>query len=1201
MASALDPTDEPEPVNARRLRQLVTSPPIASPQLVTGEDPFEEPFVTVITFYGGSYRVVSGGVSSASVGCQLLLEAVRDLPDEEFAAYKSDVFSDAFILLSLSERICRRAGLNRWELPWHSPQTKLLVPSETELERLGQSVTFSPSELDELLGAAVGGIGSLNAPGTLELVDHDRESPTDDRIYLYPLIEAHSGDAVVALPSGLAGAITHRALARGVERGHTEALVATLHDALQRSMHRILKRVRWTRVQGPPGLGEPVYIRDAFYRFDIDKLAHVVGVIDPLVDYTAGNPFAHADLQAIQVELHSRFLEVRSAARRESSELSVLHVVCTAPLGRSHVMGFTHEATDKGSTLLAANLDDLDLMVRIEAPDPLGLWKFACASERLHTQTRVMSFSKLDEYAIYRDNGNGFYMGDERRPTFVSIQPGSGGELRAEERRRLDQHAVVLPDGGRVVEVCRWPADDATPVYRPDDESFHSHHVVELAMPCWVVPSTERPEEDGSTEDFAESIAFWLWRCADLVALPLAELSSRLERLLVNVRVMEQSTRPDGDGTIHPVTNWLRCDISASDGRVSLVLLEDAGFRQAGPDNHAEREIATLLVEAIHRVAGLPEDGVRAQLELSIPTGEMKMLQVLESSYDLLLTLGHTPRPRFVPDADTEQLLDEIGTIASENLGPTVGPIALDDRTKVLNALVGKLFESLKALIASLNPNGLLEFFAGEQEAILFMEARNRLLLPSQAACFGKESSAVKKTMRMARDLTSAALANRFILECATAQPPSGDQPLALSAYDRLLSVARQIIEFGFISDAIRYGLSSVEMSVLPSGRLGFNRDEPYQEALKAFRMVISGRSLRDAQRAYASHWARPDDSVAAFDPTELNEAYANEFGISATELSHLSGDLMEMARSEPLYVATRTYDSIVTDLVESLGWSEEKVKASLDSLSLTELDEFPPSTNRADSYPWRYSRNRSAIRRPLLVRTKPGGESQVVWGPRAVYRAGRYLLDLVLSARLRAHSHEMQRYIASVRREGTDEFNREVGRFFRDIGYEDVRENVVRFGSIRLRRPNGEEIGDIDVLVTDRSNKVMLLVEVKDFEFARTPSELSNEFDKLLDGSRSAAHHHEERMDFMKSNLDRILLELGESGPSDAWQVRGAIVTSADLFTEHSPTARALGHGTNVMSFDTLRAQSGAELTGRSAKHRSSARRKKKRRRRRR
>jgi len=1195
VASSLDPNDKPRRVTAERIRQLVTSPPIASPRLVSGEDPFEEPFVTVVTFYGGSYRLVSGGVASAGVGCQLLLEAVRDLPDAEFSEYKAGVFSDVLILLSLSEEMCGLVGLQRWESPSHSPRTKLLVPSESDLERLGQAVTFSPAELDQLLGAAAGDIGSLIAPGRLELIDHERESPTDDRIYLYPLTQARTGDVVVALPSGIAGSITHRALARGVELGHTEALVGNLHKALQRSIHRILKRVRWTRVHGPAELGEPQLFSEAFYTFDLDKLAHVVGVVDPLVDYTPGRPFAATDLHGIQDELHRRFVEVRTSVRSQTPAASILHVVCIAPLGRSHFLGFTDEATDETSALLVANLDDVDLMTRIETPDPLGLWKFASASDRLHDQTRVMSFSKLDEYAIYRDNGHSFYMSDDGRPSFVTIQPGSGGELRADERRRFDQHALVLPHGGRVVEVSRWPADDATPVYRPDDEHNHAYHVVELTIPCWVVPVTE---EDGSTEDFAEAIAFWLWKCSELIAEPLDVLSTRLDRLVVEVRVEEQSTQPAGDRRLHPVSKWLISDVDSSDGRISLVLLGEAGFRLASPENHGEREIAVLLVEAIHRVAGYSLDGVRAQVEISIPTGEMKMLQVLGSGDDLVLTLGPTPRPRLVSNADTEQLLDQIGAIASEDLGLSVGSIPLDNRTEVLNALVGKLFESLKALVASLDPDGLLEFFAGEQEAILSIEARNRLVLPSQAACFGDESSAAKNTIRMARDLTSTALANRFILECATAQPPSGDRPLALGTYDRLLALAKQVVEFGFLSDAIRYGLSSVEVSVLASGRVGFNRDEPYHEAAKAIRTVISGRSLRDSQRRYASHWALRDHGEDAFDPTELNQAYTSEFGISATEFSYLSGDLIELARAEPLLVATRNYDGLVSELVESLEWPEEKVRESLEALSLSELDEFPPRTNRADSYPWRYSRDRSAVRRPILVREPEGGVREVVWGPRAVYRAGRSLLDLVLSARLRADSSSMKGYIASTRREGTSGFNREVAQFFREIGYDDVRENVVRFGPLRLRRPNGEEIGDIDVLVIDRSNKVLLLVEVKDFEFARTPVELSNEIEKLLDGPRSAAHHHEERMDFMKANLDGVLDDLGEPGPSDAWKVRGAIVTSADLFAAQFPMARGLGHGTRIVSFDTLQAQPVAELTGRSTRRRSSVQLKKKRRR---
>ena len=63
----------------------------------------------VVTFYGGSYRVVSGGASAASAGCQLLLEAVRTLPDTEYGEYKARVFLDAGDLVeALRGNVVRR-------------------------------------------------------------------------------------------------------------------------------------------------------------------------------------------------------------------------------------------------------------------------------------------------------------------------------------------------------------------------------------------------------------------------------------------------------------------------------------------------------------------------------------------------------------------------------------------------------------------------------------------------------------------------------------------------------------------------------------------------------------------------------------------------------------------------------------------------------------------------------------------------------------------------------------------------------------------------------------------------------------------------------------------------------------------------------------------------------------------------------------
>jgi hypothetical protein len=136
-------------------------------------------------------------------------------------------------------------------------------------------------------------------------------------------------------------------------------------------------------------------------------------------------------------------------------------------------------------------------------------------------------------------------------------------------------------------------------------------------------------------------------------------------------------------------------------------------------------------------------------------------------------------------------------------------------------------------------------------------------------------------------------------------------------------------------------------------------------------------------------------------------------------------------------------------------------------------LERLPPAIDPVDTYPWRFSRERSSLRRPLFARPTEG-DLEIVWGPRSVYRCSNYLLGQIASARLKAKSVEMKRYIASVRHVQNDDFNREVAGLYRRAGY-DVRENVRRIGTLRLRRLNGQDIGDIDVLVVSTTRRCFL------------------------------------------------------------------------------------------------------------------------------
>lgn len=1143
-----------EPIGSAQLRALLTHPPIATPHVASQEDPFEEPFTAVLTFGGGTYRVVMGGASGANTGCQLVLEAARLLQPDEFSELRFAVMRDARVLLTLSEEMCSRVGLPRWASPTHSSRSALVVPSDDELSRLARSATFTDAELAAILGPLATYVSSLMAPRPLGLFEHDNKWPTDDRSYRFPLASLAGGDTLLAFPRGVAASIIHRALGRAARQGMAGPMVAALHKANLQASRRYLHRLRWETVSPPSGSDPPAHCREDYYRFDIDKVAHVVGLVDSLEGYQLGQPFAPLNLGTLEAELHERFAEVRAALRSRGAS-SVLHILVIAPLGRSVSMRFTHEATDEWSALLVLTTDDLDLLTRLEEPEPLGLWRFARAVGRFHASARVISFSALDQYAFYRENGSSFYLSDDHPPTAVSIQPGSGGVLRTEERQRSDEHGARLPRSDAFVEVSRWLPDDATPIYRPNNPAISAYRLVELEAPCWVVPAPESESELEMTEDLAEAVAFWLWRCEAYLRPSLTRL--RDEGVVIDARFVTSDLSKPGVPKIEPTSDWLQCVVADDKRTVRLTLLDGAAHRLAGPGNEGERALAGVLVATLSELAGLQDGPSAMDVAESLPSGPMRMLYVFRDSDDVLFQFGSTGPPRLISACDSELLLDDVGVLASRLAGIAIGEIPEVDRTRVLNGIVAALVDRFRRRLSSLASDQLLEYLAGEQEALIFMEARHRLLAPAQAACFGDDASAVRQAVASLRDHTSTSVASRFLLEFVTAISPSGSEALSVGQYDELIALASQIIQLGYLSDAIQYELSSTRLSVLPSGRLGISRDDPYHEAVTAYASRVAGSSLDIARSVFARHWRDPFPAAVPVDPTALNEAFEAEFGVTATELAQVWGDLMELARKAERQIAVRKHGELVAELAAMSSSPTSKIELALDFMMLGPLSEFPPRANRVDSYPWRFARDRSAIRRPLLCRSARDG-LEVLWGLRSVYRAGHYLLDLVHAGRFDARSPVMKRYVTRVRQEANLAFQRKVADLYRAVGG-DVCENVTRIGKLRLARSNGESIGDIDALVLDHRQKVMLAVEVKDFEFARTPVELRNEMRKVFVGEKSAVHHHGERLAFLKRNRAEVHAALGLSGRAREWQIQGQIVTSHDLLAAQFPTARTL------------------------------------------
>ena len=1156
LTSSIANTEGRPQMSSGRWRSLFNEPPLASPSTVSAEDPAEQLFTGSVSFVGGSYVVFRGIAEQSVEVAELLLKAVFLYDVGMPADYERELKATAYAVLRLSDAIARRARLGRNALPGSDADRRVIVPHSAGFALVKEAVTFSPEDLRTVVEPV-----SVDALGPLVRDLGDGELDPDvaaDLAETYARPIARAGDtSVVAMPSGLLVALRHRIVVRAQELGLIPDLAERYRAAAAEAVDRSLRWMGWSET--PWSMNDsPDWGVESFWSFDSDKVAHVLVISDDLGDYQASDPFGQWSPSYAE-EIEERMMEVRDRLHESFAGVTAtLHVLVIQGVGREMFVGLTGRARSPESELLIVNQPDLAVISRFEARNPVALWKFARAGADLRDTTMVHVWSTLDEYGAYRGARHSFYLSDDRRPTGMFIATDYGTELRFEDARRFDRHGVPRWDGSGIMEVQRrWEGSDA-PVYAVDPVSMDRIEFLVNSGPIaiWIYQGVD-DVEDGSTRnlyfEFGDAIAYWVWQIAASLQPTLEDLAKTLPT--IQIRVLVEESESWGDPQVESdADGWV--SVEALDvGALDVRFTPGAQKALGGSDNAGERELVTLLAESLVNMAEqightAHDVDVADVIERHAPLGPKKKILVLDTSANLRLHPGDLPPARTVQEADVEAILDGSGPVVQDLLGFAEGPISDDRRDAVLNAVVKVYFDELQETIATLSSDGLIERFVRHHEAIVRAMANQRLTLPTQLACFGSEPEYVGSLQRHLDDLTRADQSLRFLIEYTTVQPPRGAAPLSLGTFDRLLGLANEIINKGMLSDAVHYGLADTQLSILPSGRLGIDREGRYLSGIEAFRPVHARHDTQAAHAYFERHWESGDPGPRPESIDLLDAAATAEFGLSMTDIALLVGELLNQGLQLGREPAVLPHGDVIDLVAEALEWPTAKVETGIRNLALRPMTSFPPDGNSSDVYPWRFNRELSYVRRPLLI--SGTGDEVLVWGVRHLDRVAPNLLSLIQSGRLKADSSEMRSYIGSMRSKETEAFNDEVADAFATREGLVVRRRVDQIGSARIERSPAEPLGDVDVLVLDVRRRHVLAVETKDFEQARTPFELSNELEKLFQGEDSAVHHHSERLEWLDAHLDEVLRWLGVEGRSGGWSVEGMIVVSRPLVTPY-------------------------------------------------
>ena len=1140
VAASLPERDGLPPPTAHRLKSIANSDLVAG--LCFAEDPAEFPVVEPLVYQGRAYSVMGGQLEDHVFRVEHLLMALGGAATAVDAGLARRWASLAAAALALSEATVRRSGLALGA----GPKVAQAVRVELGIE---DRVTWTHADLSSMLAA--GGLppDSLDAlvmsAGSSDL-SLERDSATT---VSSPIVRFADGDVVV-VPLDLLTGLAHHLLGEAARAGILDLLSKGFCAAVAAGIGWTLDRL--TALDGvdvPKLPSQTEHVLPLAFRGDGSALVVVVLASEPLGFFDPGAVISEAEHDAAFAAcLEGVLAEAVAWASGERGADEPVLVVGSLSLAPNR--NGTHPLrvpVEDWLEFLPLTPGSLIAMAIAERGDPLGLVKFAFSRRELHERTHVMAWNALDEYGLYYDHGRSFYVSDDRLPTLVSVASDYGLAPRLAAIRELQTTSAVFPGIGHVVVYARYP-DEHAPIYvAPGSLPGHALLVRAPGLDMWVVTKRRTdlgPVEFVRTHDLIDAVAYWLWQAAPRV---LAMVPHETPRTIVF-----QVEVPDAD-------EWApedEPDIDAAgavpdrDNDVVHVWIE-RGFAAAAAaaDNRAERWLVALLARAIVMLHGRDLTGpdARAIVDAVAPHPQQKMLIVLTP--DATEEIGADDglwHWRQVDDWTASRVLDDLATALAAD-GHVPGPAGNKAaQVRLINRAVDILYRRLVDEVADLSPGGLVEVLLEHSEALLREAALRRVQTPTRVACFGAHSDMATRLAVETRNLSTASIATRFILEYVAARPPSGTKALDDWRLDRLVAIAATIVDFGFQSDVTMNELADTNARILPNGRVGTRR-EGFGDAVSSYVSALMPSQVRVAQEAFERRWERAD--IASLPPA-VDDAFLAEFGYTLTNVASIVSNI-NLLTAPGGAVAALPRSEVIARVTGGTNVGAPVVEMVLDDLTLAPRPDFlTPLVGFAtsDIYPWLFNRRLSFVRRPIVARGS-GIDPELVWGWRSVVVAVRQVIGLIHEGRLGASSDAMRAYIDRQTSTASDKFVDAVASIAAGAGLS-VSKNVWAFGPVRMERSPGQTLGDVDVLAIDQTRRILWAIECKNLVFAKTPHELASEILDLQKPDKGMIAKHQKRIDWINANMSAVSAELGL--PAGRWRVRGVLTVHTDLMSLH-------------------------------------------------
>lgn len=811
---------------------------------------------------------------------------------------------------------------------------------------------------------------------------------------------------------------------------------------------------------------------------------------------------------------------------------NVFHLVILNGIGRAVSCSLENVFSDYG--IVHLNPFELHCISINEMKHTGFLPRYFVAKSSVKTLTSGL-FSELNCITIYTDNQYSFYLSDDASPDnpLMLITPGDapyyiGKALLAEDATLIKSYddktkiPVVLSDVKRKIYF---------------DENFATKNVLSFCIRfsdviIWLTSDvnfiSDVPDVN-VIQSLMDMTSYWLSESREIIE----HMDLMYSIYHFSLCFEKNSTTGNNAKTLDEYVT-----ISGGPTHYTVTFSELSLIPFNCETNRVEKEYITLFLDYLSKTSSIAIT-YNSIIERIFSPSYKKKIVSFDIQREKYLTPVLFPQNTAIRPEDEDRLSSLIGQQAVESHRWNYGPVSNSDGEDIVFFCVNTLYDMLKREVSEWSPVGLLEKIYSDLEEVISSEYSQYDRYRYDVTCYPEKEDEYLKQLN---DVNRLSMALKFLAEYVTATPPSGETPIGLGRYEFVLAICVQIIEWAYRKDLLHYKMMNLPISILKSNRIGINEAE-------LVRMGQYGSRYRKEQLAYSSA-SFPSSSESNDYSQALDEAFLSAYSYSHTQLAvfiHLLIDFGEEHLQGEVVITTK--DELLGYLYERDNeFTSEISTRILKDITLTAREDFmkaPAGFRKEDVYPWRFNRQYSFIRRPILCRG-----NDLIWGIRQLYHSLLYVTNLIYGGRLATTDKKMNTLMGRICNDQGDAFNQHISDIVKSFGVFKVFPNVKRINKKKIADEKGDVLGDIDVLIIDEKKHRIVVAEVKNFDFSKNPYEIHAEYQKMfLDGKKkSFATKHKRRVEWVIAHFDDVRAQYSLS--RNKWTVHGVFITNEPLMS---------------------------------------------------